>query len=244
MVALLLFVVAEADAPTPEPPVVTFMGDEAVDVLRIEDVFRCGHNMNECLWEEDPALMLARVAVGESPSSPNDQIYIMWLIKLRAHLGFKHAGDAGNGAGWCGTRWCYTPGRWGTPTTIQEEALCDGGCQFSAVRASLDIFYPCLLSEYHPLRKMLCPIDADLNDLAFARDAAQWVLDSPLSDFPEELRGYDNFRSPSIVGIGQRNREGGLRSWQAWPRANIWRDEFKDDNLFWDQLSEDGRGHD
>jgi hypothetical protein len=87
------------------------------------------------------------------------------------------------------------------------------------------------------MRKMLCPIDADLPDFLFAYTAAQAILDAPISDFPVELRGYDNFRSPSIVGERQRNRPpDGLLSKQFFPRANIWRDEFPDDSQYWAAL--------
>ena len=215
---------AEANAaPT---SVTSIMGSDLVDLFRIEDGWACGGSAHECMKNEEDAMVLARIAMGESPSSPGDQIYIMWLIKFRAYLGFKNAGAY---SGWYNDR-----ARWGPGTSIKRESLCYGGCQFSPARAALDIYFPCLLSETSPMRKMLCPIDADLPDFLFAHTAAQAILAAPISDFPIELRGYDNFRSPSIVGEGQRNRlPNGLLSRQFFPRANIWRDEFPDDNAYW-----------
>jgi len=221
--ALLLFF---PDPPAPTT-VTAVIGPELVEAFRIEDGWACGGSAHECMKGEEDALVLARIAIGESPSSPGDQIYIMWLIKFRAYLGFKNAGKYGG--------WYNDPARWGPMTTIKDEALCLRGCQFSPARVALSIYFPCLLSETNAMRKMLCPIDADLPDFLFAYDAAKAILAAPIAEFPEEMRGYDNFRSPSITGPGQRNRmPDGLKSQQFFPRANIFRDEFPDDNAFWD----------
>jgi len=223
------------EAPTPGP-VERIYGSELVATYRIEDVWTCGSTVNVCLLKEPADLVLARVALGEAPESADDQVFVMWLIRLRAELGFKHAGVAGDGCGWCGDRWCYTPGRWGSPTTIHQEALCVGGCQFSPVEVAQAIWFPCLLSASHPLRKMLCPTADQLADFRFAVEAADRILTAPISEFPAELRGYDNFRSPTIVGEGQCNRSPcGMRSRQFFRGGNIWRDEFVDDNIYWDQ---------
>jgi len=226
--------VSATDAAAVASPVSDLIGAALVDAFRIEDGWRCGGSAQRCMWGEDDALILARVAIGESPSSPNDQIYIMWLIRFRAYLGFKNAGAYSG--------WENDPARWGPATSIKREALCSGGCQFSPVRAADDIYFGCSLRDTHPLRKMLCPTDEQLPDFAFAYGAAQQIVAAPITDFPVELRGYDNFRSPSITGPGQFNGGGGLRSAQFWPRANIWRDEFTDDNLFWAAIDETREG--
>jgi len=216
---------AEADGTAPTS-VSAVVGEDMVDLFRIEDAWKCGGSAHECMKTESDAMILARVAIGESPSSPGDQIYVIWLIKFRAYLGFKNAGHYGG--------WRDIPARWGPETSIAREGLCNGGCQFSPARAAVDIYFPCRLDETNPMRKMLCPIDADLPDFLFAYTAAQAILAAPISEFPMELRGYDNFRSPSIVGERQRNRmPDGLLSRQFFPRANIWRDEFPDDNEYW-----------
>lgn len=211
--------------PTASSQIEQMIGKELVDKFRIEDVWACGDSVNECMMKEEPALILARVALGETPASPSDQMYYFWLIKLRSYLGFKNAGH------YSGNR--DMEARWGPPTSIAREALCVGGCQFEAVRATHGIYFPCSLSRYHQLRIMLCPTDEDLPKFFMAYQAAQYVLDAPLEDFPEEMIGYDNFRSPTITGPGQRNRPGGLLSQQFFLWGEIWRDEFKDDNEFW-----------
>jgi hypothetical protein len=172
-------------------------------------------------------MVLTRIALAESPSSINDQIYVMWLIRLRAELGYKEAGH------FSGYR--ELSGRWGPPTDIKTEALCSGGCQFQPAQAIDDVYFPCRLSPTSNLRLMLCPTDDQLPLFAFAHRAALQVLRQPMSDYPEALRGYDGFRSPSVTGPGQFNRPGGLRSVQFWPGANIWRDESPDDNVYWDR---------
>lgn len=219
--------------PTATPPLssaVDLFGDR-VDLYRISDGFKCGGSPHDCMEVEPEAIMLARIAIGEAPEDLNDRIYVIWLIRLRADLGFKNARLSGG--------WRYVPGRWGEPTTIRREALCDGGCQFSPARVAQRIYYPCLLSDVDPMRKMLCPTDDQLADFDATVRAAERILLAPLSEFPVDLRGYDNFRSPSITGPGQFNRQGGMKSVQFFRHGNIWRDEFLDDNLFWDGQGEE-----
>jgi hypothetical protein len=202
------------------------IGPELVDLFRIRDVFRCGHNMNECLLAEPEALVLARIALGESPSSPSDQIFIMWNLRLTAYLGYKNAGAYSG--------WNNDPARWGPSTSIHREALCVGGCQYEVVRVAMGYFYPCEMPATASLRLMLCPLTEDLPRFEFAYRAAQHILAADLmSDYPKELRGYETFRSAWTEGIGRRQRESGLKNQQFFPRTNVWRDESPDDNIFW-----------
>lgn len=216
----------------PISPAVLALGEDLIDYYRIENAFRCGGDgdAHDCMMQEPDALVLARIAIAEAPSDVNDQVYVMWLVRLRADLGYKNNRYSG---GWCGDGWCYDPGRWGEPTTIKDEALCVTGCQFSPARVAQHIYFPCRLSGTDPMRKMLCPTDNQLGDFDVAYRAALSVLAAPLSDLPAGMRGYDNFRSPSIAGSGQHNRLGGLDSIQFWPSGNVWRDELLDDNIFW-----------
>lgn len=209
----------------PSTPAEWIVGPATADAWRIENAWPCGGGADCCVAEESDAMVLTRIALAESPSSVNDQVYIMWLIRLRAELGYKEAGYQS------GYRDMYA--RWGPPTTIKQEALCNAGCQFQPAQAIDDVYFPCNLSTTSNLRLMLCPTDDQLPLFSFAHKAAVRVLVAPLSDFPVELRGYDEFRSPSVTGPGQFNRPGGLRSIQFWQGANIWRDASPDDNLFW-----------
>ncbi|MCK5556797.1 MAG: hypothetical protein KAJ01_00350, partial [Candidatus Hydrogenedentes bacterium] len=173
---------------TARPPVLDEIGADLVDLFRMENVWDCGNTANECMHYESDAMILTRVAMGESPNNPSDQIYVMWNIKLRAALGFKNAGY------FSGYR--KVEGQWGPETSIAEEALCNGGCQYEPVRATNNIYYPCRLSEGQQLRKMLCPADNDLYDFYMAYQAALRIVDAHITDMPEEMRGYDGFRAP------------------------------------------------
>lgn len=215
--------------PTPTPwgdtPATDVLGHELVDLFRIENTWPCGGSAHACLAQESDALVLTRIAFGESASSLNDRIFIMWLIRLRAALGYKSAGY------FSGYRDMLD--RWGEPTSIKTEALCVDGCQFTPARAAQGVYFPCFAEPGH-IRSMLCPSDDELADFFVTYLAAQQIVDAPLTDFPSALRGYDGFRSPSVVGVGRKYRLGGLPSAQFWPSANIYLDEQPDDNLYWE----------
>ena len=205
------------------------IGPDLVDAWRIDSVWTCGGSMNRCMHGESDALVMARVAMGEAPGSLSDRVYVMWSIKLRAALGFKEALPG----------WRAPDDHWGPETGIQVEALCNGGCQYTPVRAADGIYFGCLLSEHHALRAMLCPTDEQLQDFAWTVAFAEAIAEAPLTDMPEEMRGYESFRSPQVTWHGQRNREGGLLSRQFFLGGNIWRDEYPQDNLWWERA--DGR---
>jgi len=214
-------------SPTARPPVLDLFGQAMVDSLRIttDEIWHVGDGSVQGVMqtEADP-VVIARVAMAESPGNFNDRIMVMWLIRLRSELGFKNAGE------YAGTR--ARPDRWGPPTTIKQEALCDGGCQFEVVRATFGIYWPEGIKS-PGIRAMVSPTDEQIADLWLTYQAAVHVLSSPLSAFPADLRGYDSFRSPSVTWYGIRYYSGGLRSRQMFPRGLIWRDESPQDNGFW-----------
>lgn len=213
--------------PTAQAPIIDEIGAELVDRFRIESVWTCGGSMSRCLHAESDPLILTRVAMGEAPHSLSDRVFIMWSIRLRAALGFKEALPG----------YLAVPDRWGPETSIAVEALCNGGCQYAPVRTVDGIYFPCEeLDEHHALRPMLCPTDEQLEDFYWTWTFAEAIAFANMDHFPVELRGYESFRSPTITGPGQFNRVGGLRSIQFFRGANIWRDEFPQDNAFWDQF--------
>lgn len=177
------------------------------------------------MWHEPDELVLARISIGEAPQSLSDRAYVMWNIKLRSELGFKNAAEYGG--------YRAVPGRWGPSTSVKREALCDGGCQYSPARAAAGLYYPCNLSAGSPMRFMLCPTDRQLVEFDATVRMARQILAAPLSDMPLELRGYDGFRSPTIVGVGGIFRPGGLRAQQFFHGQNVWMDEYPEDNVYW-----------
>lgn len=201
------------------------IGAFLVDQWRMETVWDCGGTVNRCMHTEPESLVLTRVAMGEAPNSLSDRVYIMWSIKMKAALGFKEALPG----------WRLSDDRWGPETNIHVEALCNGGCQYSPVRVAEQIFFPCRLDERHALRSMLCPTDDQLADFYWTWTFAEAIVLADLSYFPEDLRGYENFRSPQVDGEGRFYRDGGERSRQFFRGGNIWRDEYTQDDVFWER---------
>jgi hypothetical protein len=215
--------------PTPTPgPAEQFIGAERVDAFRIttEEFWHIGRgSMNSFMQGEDDAMVLTRIAMGEAPSSLDDRIYVMWLIRLRAELGFKNAAFRG---------WDPPTHIWGPPTTIKQEALCWRGCQFSPALVADWTPFPASLPEGSSVRAMLHPTGQQLSDFAMTYDAAEWVLSLSFEQFPVALRGYDSFRSPSIIGEERRNYADGLpNEWFFNPFGNIWQDVYPQDNRYW-----------
>ena len=212
-------------------PIEVFIGLDMVRKIRIttQDIWDAG-SVADVMWNEEDAMVLTRIAMGESPSSFNDRVYIMWNIRLRAELGFKGAGY------YSGNR--SMPDRWGPETSIKQEALCSGGCQYEPARAVHNIYFPLKVNSH--LRKMLYPVDEDLIDFLITYRMAVQILEADFDkDYPEELRGYDGFRSPDISWIGRKHREGGLPSAQFFERQEVWRDEYEKDNIYWNLVSEE-----
>ena len=212
-------------------PIEYFIGLDTVRKIRIttQDIWDAG-SMADVMWNEEDALVLTRIAMGESPSSFNDRVYVMWNIRMRAELGFKNAGY------YSGYR--SMPDRWGEPTSIKQEALCYGGCQYSPARAVENIYFPLEVNSH--LRKMLYPVDDDLIDFLITYKMALQILEADFdNEFPDELKGYDGFRSPTVSWIGRVDWKGGLPSVQFFARQNIWRDEYDRDNAYWTLVTED-----
>jgi hypothetical protein len=211
----------------PPSPIEYFIGLDMVRKIRVttQDIWDAG-GPEELMWTEEDAMVLARIAMGESPGSFNDRAYVMWNIRLRAELGFKGAGY------YSGNR--DLPDRWGPPTSIKQEALCYKGCQYSPAKAVVNIYFP--LEANSHLRKILYPFDEDLIDFLVTYEMALQILDADFdSEFPEELKGYDGFRSPSVWWVGRIDWEGGLPSVQFFARQEVWRDEYEKDNIYWSQ---------
>ncbi len=211
----------------PPSPIECFIGLDMVRKIRIttQDIWDAG-SIADVMWGEEDAMVMTRIAMGESPNSFNDRVYIMWNIRLRAELGFKGAGY------YSGSR--DLPDRWGLETSIKQEALCYGGCQYSPAKAVANIYFPMQVNSH--LRKMLYPLDEDLIDFLTTYEMALQILDADFdSEFPEELKGYDGFRSPDVSWVGRIDWVGGLPSVQFFARQEVWRDEYDKDNIYWNQ---------
>jgi hypothetical protein len=183
--------------------------------------------INNYMIHESDALVLTRTALGEAPDSLPDREYVMWLIRIRAALGYKNG------------RWNFsgTVDRWGMPSTIKMEALCVGGCQFEPWKAATYVLHPSKLSPTSNLRLMLHPTDEQLPLFFETYLRALDILEQPITDAPEPMRGYDGFRSPTVSDTHYRDwKPNGLLRTQFFEGGNVWVDHAKEDNRFWDLL--------
>ena len=107
--------------------------------------------------------------------------------------------------------------------------------QYAPVTATSGIYFPLIVKSH--LRGMISPTNEQLDDFYLTYQLALEIIDAPFHNFPEALKGYDSFRSPSIDWYGRRHRTGGLLSAQFFPRGEIWRDSYPQDNEYWEQTA-------
>lgn len=210
---------------TPVPPIYNQIGGPLVEQFRITtaEIWAAGGTVQDVMLGETDAMVLTRTAMGEAPQSFDDRFYIMWLIRLRAELGYKNASRRG---------WDPPDDRWGDPTSIKREALCLDGCQFAPVEATFGIYFPANMRGGN-IKAMIYPGAETLPAFLLTWQAAQAIAAAPMTDFPERLRGYDGFRSPTVDWIGTHYYSGGLPSVRFFRNGNIWRDGSPIDNAYW-----------
>ncbi len=186
-------------------------------------------SINTYMMTESDAMVMTRVAMGEAPGSFDDRYYIMWNIKMRAELGFKNAGAGG---------WDPPTNIWGEPTSIKQEALCWGGCQYAPVYALSNIYFPEELGRGRDyIRGMIAPhTNFQLMNFWLTYLIALEIVDASILDMPVDLRGYDSFKSPQIDWIGTRYWDGGFKNVQFFEYGNIWQDRYSQDNEYWTRL--------
>lgn len=216
--------------PTPTPPPIPVeIPTELIEEFRITgyEVGTIGQwSMNAYIMRESEAMILTRVALGESQDSFEDRVAIMWLIKMRAELGFKWAGRMGY------LRQGQSD-RWGPPSTIAAESICVGGCQFSVMQPIEYITGPQKIATTSPMRLMLHPTDEQLPVFYETYLAALEIVELPLTAMPRWLQGYDSFRAVWI-DQGDIYRSGGLETIQFFDQGDVWSDRWSQDNRYFD----------
>ncbi|MHA2069485.1 MAG: hypothetical protein ACXABY_34415 [Candidatus Thorarchaeota archaeon] len=232
IIGMLLGVPAFADEPDPTPTAFSIIEEYKEDLIlpleqiRIENSWKCGGSIHDCMLNETDALVLTRIAMGESPNSLDDRIATIWIIRLRAALGFKNAKHYGP--------YNEYEDRWGHRSSIKEEALCIEGCQFEVVRSAKHLYAGCHIPKSAYTRSMYCPTDQQLGDFWATYIAARYILGLHITEMPEFMWGYDGFRSPQISWYGRIDWKGGLPSRAFYPQGNVWRDEYPKDNVYWE----------
>lgn len=204
---------------------------QLVDQFRItaEEIGTIGHwSVSGYLIRESEAMVLARVALGEAPNCPLDQIYIMWNIKLRAELGYKNYSTGPS---------AHKIDRWGAPNSIHEEALCIRGCQYEVVKIIDQVFDP-RRTGFEAIALMLHPTDDQLGQFYRAYANALDILASPLKAMPAELIGYDGFLAGRASGQGWSDWINGNDRVQFYECGNVWNDKYKEDNRWFALMEE------
>jgi hypothetical protein len=178
------------------------------------------------LRSEPEAMMLTRVAIAEAFGSPADRENVMWIIKIRADLGYSNGRHRRVGDPLI---------RWGAKTSIATEAI--NPTQFEPIgKANHD--YERLGPNFNPigypagwnLRAMLHPTDSQLTDFRATYQAALRVAAMNIRSMPEPNKGYDYFTGNSPIGV--LSYALGRPSRQFAKDGNVYRDTFPGDNIY------------
>jgi len=154
--------------------------------------------MENYLRSEDDAVLVTRLAMGESRQSASDREYVIWIVRVRTQIAF--------------TVNVPIPGQ---TTSVKDEVLAPG--QFTAISSILNVTDPRSKSLEQgtsfacggALNGMIYPCDVSgvsgvapnpdaLNAQALVEwqqtyYAAQRILNAPINQMPAELRTYDSF---------------------------------------------------
>jgi hypothetical protein len=171
-----------SEPPTGTPPSPTpLTPPEDCPRITSEAIAQAG-GLPNYLQGESNVCTLTRVAMGESHENEEDRELIMWLIKIRADLGYGNGNSRG-----------FNPphDRWGASTSIKQEALNPG--QFQNVEVAYPTTDPEAWPETGNIRAMLSPTDAQLQGFLNTYQTALSIVDLPISSAPEKLRGFDGF---------------------------------------------------
>jgi hypothetical protein len=183
--------------PTPGVPTPT-----AEDIFRItkEDIAGAGGSMSSYLQQEDEALLMARIAMGEATDNSDERLRIMWLIKIQAELGYMNANARG--------RDLFYIDHYGQKSTIRNELLKDSK-QFQVVDAALPVLDPerdTYLANLPHIKAMLYPNDNQVEEFKTLYSNAKLILTIQedglkTSTDPQlnQIRGYDEYRAYAIT---------------------------------------------
>ncbi len=187
---------------------------------------------------------MARIAMGEATDNSDERLRIMWLIKIRAELGYMNANARG--------RDLFYIDHYGQKSTIRNELLKDSK-QFQVVDAALPVLDPerdTYLANLPHIKAMLYPNDNQVEEFKTLYSNAKLILTIQedglkTSTDPQlnQIRGYDEYRAYAITKSeeGQVLWNGGKTSQLLGSGSsntiNLWRDVLPMDNVFFGQTS-------
>jgi hypothetical protein len=248
--------------PTPTPPVETPIPCDPCPPLTLADKFRItadeitqAGNMAAYFEKEirdDPALFMARVAMGESADN-GERRRIIWLITIRVVLAFNNS-NLRSGTTMGSSIWDH----YGPPSDLHREVLeisPNNRYQFEDVEDSFAVFNP-PAEPIGNIHTMLYPDDAEISDFESMYKVAGEALgaqnenalkQSPNSDLGD-IKGYDGYLAPEEGGVtsGTTGRYyGGEISPKQFTTnsGNVWDDFYPMDNVFFGKMGcEDEKG--
>ena len=243
--------------PTPQPngtpvptaqPISCPIASTLTNKFRItaDEITSAGGTMMDYFQKEvkdDPALFMARVAMGESADN-GERSRIIWLITTRVVLGFNNS-NLRSSATMESSIWDH----FGPPSSLHRELLetsPNGGYQFEDVHKALSITDPPAQATGNILT-MLYPDDSEISDFESMYKVAQEAygaqneaaLKTTSNSDLAIIKGYDGYLAPNKgVTAGITHFRGG-RSTQQFSSSsgNIWDDEYPMDDVFFGMIS-------
>lgn len=180
-------------SPDPQESQPGVLDEEDIRITQ-QDVLKKGEMIDYLRQEanDDPALAMVRVAMGESPEHA---IFIMWLLKMYMEIGWS------NSSNW-NTSWGLS---YNGPTSIAAEML--NSSRFESVQNALSVHDPAsdeVGYEGSNLQRMLYPkSDDDITRFQELYNPAQEILNANLSDMPTKFQGYDYILSATVERLAK-----------------------------------------
>ena len=233
--------------------------NQMFDMFRVtkEEISQFGSMENYLRQEinENPALTLVRVSVGES-SNKDERIRIMWLIMIKKILGFNNT-DTRSQLG------SHIWDNFGVETTFEKELLepnSDGAYQFEDLHVAFKIKNPELLDDGN-LKYMFYPNESEICDYldlyAYAKQITQVTKESIKTNpdpYLQQVKGYDSYLAyfyevqnnnfdptnpKAIWGLDGKktNFAADNPDPTIYEQLNVWRDNYPIDNVFFGLVS-------
>lgn len=187
--------------------------------------------MEAYLRSEEDAALLTRLAMAESRQSPQDRVYVMWIVRLRMEIAYS-VNVPTSGQKTSIQQEIFDPGQF---TTIPEilrvtnpRAAALGNNSSLACGGQINgAIYPCDPSGLDGVQPDPDnPSARALSEWVQTYNTAQMIVavtsEQFLSAFPEPLRGYDGFLSADSSGGVQFYPPDGNKYFNTTPRDEEW----------------------
>lgn len=203
----------------------------SLDEIRInhEDIRNTGNSVEQYLRQEEPALILTRIAMAEA-TGRDDRTFVMWIVRKRVEMFGISVNDVILQEGQFepmikmkrddATNNPFNPAY---AATTQDEQL------RAAIlnNESFDNFDVCNL--YTDMLHV-CSNENRIQQFREIYAEAKTIVNAPVSSVPDDLKGFDGFGAPEIVPIDKVYESGGGKPSDQLAGGNVYRDVSKIDN--------------